>query len=171
MSNGRVTYAELKVAKGAKRHQIKPKGTKRSVSIPEKEITYADLNLQNVSPALQGNDKKYHCKGLAATPEKLIAGILGLTCLVLICIIVAVIIIYCRHCGPCAKEWLTYSNSCYYISPEKKTWNESVMACAANNSHLLYIDNQEEMVDDISISGIAGQELCIFQYSRYPAFY
>ncbi|KAG8505812.1 NKG2-A/NKG2-B type II integral membrane protein [Galemys pyrenaicus] len=146
MSDERVTYAELNVAKGSTGHRKKPKGTKGSTSVPEKEVTYADLTLGNAPRALQGSDSSNRCKGSAAPPEKLVAGLLGLACLVLMCSIGAVMESSAHHCGPCPEGWITYSNSCYYLSDEGKTWNESMTACAARKSHLLHIDNQEEMV-------------------------
>ncbi|KAF4022794.1 hypothetical protein G4228_014562 [Cervus hanglu yarkandensis] len=93
-------------------------------------------------------------------PEKFIAGILGLICLVLASILLTVIIvtplIHNRssecHCGHCPRDWLTYSNNCYYTSLEKKSWNESVRSCATKNSTLLYIDNEEETKFLMSLS-------------------
>ncbi|XP_045697014.1 NKG2-A/NKG2-B type II integral membrane protein-like isoform X2 [Phyllostomus hastatus] len=162
MSDQRVTYTELNRVKDAKRQHIKPEGTKGSTPGTEQELTYADLNLQNASQDLRASDRNGHCRASLSPPEKLIAGILGFICLVLMTTVVTRAVnqlsqaenktgnqttrnkkVY--HCGPCPPEWLMYSNNCYYISTEGKTWNESLMACASKNSNLLYIDNEEEM--------------------------
>ncbi|ELK31038.1 hypothetical protein MDA_GLEAN10001603 [Myotis davidii] len=124
MNNQRVTYAELNLAKSAKRQQRKPKGTQSSIPVTEQEITYAELALQNASRDLQERDKKDHSKVSPSPPEKCIAGTLGVFCLVLISAVVTIRILS-YHCGHCPKEWFTYSNNCYYISTENKTLNRS----------------------------------------------
>ncbi|XP_047597481.1 NKG2-C type II integral membrane protein-like [Lutra lutra] len=115
--------------------------------------------------------------------EKLIAGILGITCLVLAYIVARMIsslpcsgtpqqnnsypvtrIQKFDPCGHCPKEWITYSNNCYYISTERKSWNESLLSCAplsyvSKNSTLLYIENEEEM-------GLLGLFTCSSWISR-----
>uniref|UniRef100_A0A4W2GX03 NKG2-A/NKG2-B type II integral membrane protein-like n=1 Tax=Bos indicus x Bos taurus TaxID=30522 RepID=A0A4W2GX03_BOBOX len=160
MNNQGATYAELKGVKNSKRQKRKPKVSKSSISMTEQELTYVELNLQNASQNLHGNDKNHHSKGSPSPPEKFIAGILGIICLVLMSTVVTVIIVtpspviqernYSSlitrlqkecHCGHCPKDCL-----------EKKSWNESLISCATKNSTLLYIDNEEEMKFLMSLS-------------------
>ncbi|XP_053777794.1 NKG2-A/NKG2-B type II integral membrane protein-like isoform X2 [Desmodus rotundus] len=162
MSDQRVTYAELNLVKDAKRQHTKPKGTKGSIPGTEQGLTYAELNLQTASQDLRGSDENDHCRASLPPPEKLIAGILGVICLVLTCAVIPVAVNQPRatlkknysspitkiqkahSCGHCPPDWFTYSNNCYYISTEEKTWTESSMACASKSSSLVCIDDEEE---------------------------
>ncbi|KAM9684658.1 NKG2-A/NKG2-B type II integral membrane protein-like isoform 2-T2 [Dama dama] len=171
MNNQGETYVELKAVKSSKRQQMKLKISKSSSSITEQGLTYAELNLQNAPQNLRENDKNYHSKGSPSPPEKCIAGILGIICLVLMSTVVTVIVVTPStvireqnnssriarlqkefHCGCCSKEWFTYSNNCYSIRLEKETLNGSLMSCSTKNSTLLYIDNEEEMKFLMSLS-------------------
>ncbi|XP_077026150.1 NKG2-A/NKG2-B type II integral membrane protein-like isoform X2 [Tamandua tetradactyla] len=148
MNNQSVMYTELNLAKNPKRKQIKPQDINCSISNPEQEITYVELNLQNVSDNPHENDKNSHCKDFPSPPEKLIAGILGIACLILLSSVITMAVIVTAptsHCGRCPEGWFTYSNNCYYISAERKTWKDSLMACASNKSNLFYAENEEEM--------------------------
>ncbi|XP_012588259.1 PREDICTED: NKG2-A/NKG2-B type II integral membrane protein-like [Condylura cristata] len=95
MNHHRVTYAEVKLAKGSKSPQVKPQERKSCTTETEQGITYTELNLHK-SRGPQENGKSRQCKvsislpaGSPAPTEKLIAGVLGCACLVLICVIVA----------------------------------------------------------------------------------
>ncbi|KAB0353507.1 hypothetical protein FD755_023793, partial [Muntiacus reevesi] len=108
--NQGVTYAELKAVKNSKRQKIKPK-----------KLTYVELKLQNASQNLHRDDKNYHSKASPSPPEKLIDGILGIICLVLMPTVEATIV----------------------VTPSTVIQGQNTSSLI--NSILLYIDNEEEM--------------------------
>ncbi|KAK2537749.1 hypothetical protein Q9233_002599 [Columba guinea] len=48
-------------------------------------------------------------------------------------------------CPHCPEQWVTYRESCYFFSQEKKDWNSSQESCWAQGAHLLVISNTNEM--------------------------
>ncbi|XP_014394503.1 PREDICTED: natural killer cells antigen CD94-like isoform X1 [Myotis brandtii] len=101
-----------------------------------------------------------------STLWRLISGILGVTCLVLM----ATLGILLKNAltkqsiqptsspGPttmepqegsgycfCQEKWIGHQNNCYFISNERKTWAESRDFCASQNSSLLQLKNRDEL--------------------------
>ncbi|XP_054574493.1 natural killer cells antigen CD94 isoform X1 [Eptesicus fuscus] len=101
-----------------------------------------------------------------STPWRLISGILGVTCLVLM----ATLGILLKNaftkqsilptsspglttmepregsgCCFCQEKWIGYQCNCYFISNEKKSWAESRDFCASQNSSLLQLKNMDEL--------------------------
>ncbi|XP_017325819.1 natural killer cells antigen CD94 [Ictalurus punctatus] len=46
------------------------------------------------------------------------------------------------RCTMCPKGWLKFENSCYFISKERLTWQESREACQKQDGDLVVIDNE-----------------------------
>ncbi|XP_015990966.2 natural killer cells antigen CD94-like isoform X3 [Rousettus aegyptiacus] len=82
--------------------------------------------------------------GFQTTPWRLISGILGLMCLVLM-ITLGMLWKFCSSCCSCQEKWIGYQCNCYFISSETKTWAESRNFCASQNSSLLQLKNGTEL--------------------------
>ncbi|XP_021021084.1 NKG2-A/NKG2-B type II integral membrane protein-like isoform X2 [Mus caroli] len=174
MSNERVTYAELKVAKNSRNQHRKPRGPRSSISVIEQEIIYADFSFQNPSQEHPWICRNCRCKGFPSPPEKLIAGTLGLICFFLIVAVVVITTVptpYINYtlssaqtCPHCPKEWISYSHNCYFIGMERKSWNDSLVSCISKNCSLFHIDSEEEkdFLQSLSLVSWTG----IFRKSR-----
>nr|KAF6495523.1 killer cell lectin like receptor D1 [Rousettus aegyptiacus] len=100
--------------------------------------------------------------GFLTTPWRLISGLLGVMCLVLMATLGILLrnsfskqnILSTPSPGPtvepqkgssCQKMWIGYQCKCYFISNEMKTWEESRYFCASQNSSLLQLQNGDEL--------------------------
>ncbi|GAB5573519.1 killer cell lectin-like receptor subfamily G member 1 [Prionailurus iriomotensis] len=50
-------------------------------------------------------------------------------------------------CPSCPDFWVRYGDHCYYFSVEKNNWDSSLDFCLAEDSHLLMLTGNQEMVD------------------------
>ncbi|KAF6119332.1 killer cell lectin like receptor D1 [Phyllostomus discolor] len=78
------------------------------------------------------------------TPWRLISGIIGVMCLVLMATLGILLSNGCG-CYSCQEKWIGFQCNCFFISNERKTWAESRDICASRNSSLLQLRNRSEM--------------------------
>uniref|UniRef100_G3TFZ2 Natural killer cells antigen CD94 n=1 Tax=Loxodonta africana TaxID=9785 RepID=G3TFZ2_LOXAF len=94
-------------------------------------------------------------------PWRLISGILGVICLLLMAILFVIFfviswlhlnlhqitkgIIKYSDCCSCPEKWIGYRCSCYLIFNAEKTWAESRNFCASQNSSLLQLKSRDEL--------------------------
>uniref|UniRef100_A0A8C8XXZ9 NKG2-A/NKG2-B type II integral membrane protein-like n=1 Tax=Panthera leo TaxID=9689 RepID=A0A8C8XXZ9_PANLE len=179
-----MTYTLDQDLQGSSIQHLKPENINTSISITEQEMAHAEFNLQVASQELQGIDKNYLCKvfSFLLCPGRYIAEVLGIICLVLMSTVVKINVIpslwIISHnlspaclCCHCPKEWVTYSNNCYYISTEGKSWNESLTSCASKNSNLLYYDDEEDEVKSHKYQSHHGTEVWSFYQACPFSFY
>ncbi|XP_074873479.1 killer cell lectin-like receptor subfamily B member 1B allele C [Carettochelys insculpta] len=49
------------------------------------------------------------------------------------------------ECKLCPRDWVSHRGKCYWVSKERKHWNESFEDCREKSSQMLMIQDQEEM--------------------------
>ncbi|KAF6119330.1 killer cell lectin like receptor D1 [Phyllostomus discolor] len=102
------------------------------------------------------------------TPWRLISGIIGVMCLVLMATLGILLSNAFKEnakgnvqptsspgptteplegcgCYSCQEKWIGFQCNCFFISNERKTWAESRDICASRNSSLLQLRNRSEM--------------------------
>ncbi|XP_037701059.1 natural killer cells antigen CD94-like isoform X2 [Choloepus didactylus] len=98
-------------------------------------------------------------------PWRLISGILGIICLFLVSTLgILLKISFTKQiaqstfssgptigpqkvsgCCSCHEKWIGYQCNCYFFSDEEKSWKESSIACASQNSSLLQLESRDEL--------------------------
>uniref|UniRef100_A0A2K6SHG0 C-type lectin domain family 4 member A n=1 Tax=Saimiri boliviensis boliviensis TaxID=39432 RepID=A0A2K6SHG0_SAIBB len=111
------------------------------------EVTYAEVSFNNESKS-SGVNSSAASKARAA-PHKSNAGFPKLLCASLLTLFLLMAISFfiafvktAWNC--CPKNWKSFSSSCYFISTESATWQESENKCVRMAAHLLVINTQEE---------------------------
>ncbi|KAG8505202.1 Natural killer cells antigen CD94, partial [Galemys pyrenaicus] len=73
-----------------------------------------------------------------------ISGMLGIACLSLMATL-GIVLKNDTGYSSCQEGWVGYQCNCYFISSEKRTWEESTNFCVSQNSTLLHMHNREEL--------------------------
>ncbi|NP_001025079.1 killer cell lectin like receptor C3 [Rattus norvegicus] len=122
-----------------------------------------EFSFQHASQKHLKISRQGYCKNFSSPPEKLISGILGIIWFALLITLVfstRIVSSYteqkkqihsllnrtqkARPCTRCPDDWMSYSHNCYYISVERKSWNDGLTSCVSKNCSLLHIDSEEE---------------------------
>ncbi|XP_050800822.1 killer cell lectin-like receptor subfamily G member 1 [Gopherus flavomarginatus] len=145
MREQEVTYTEVKCHTSEQQRRQRPRNSE-SKEMRKKERIYMNTKCLTL-PKQQLNQRPENeeIKGFPAPapPWKIITVILGIFCLILLGVSVALAIKY-HSCPGCPDQWVRYRDSCYYFSNVKKDWNSSRNFCSAQDSGLLVISDTRE---------------------------
>ncbi|CAN0290863.1 unnamed protein product [Rangifer tarandus platyrhynchus] len=99
--------------------------------------------------------------GFQTTPWRLISGVLGVICLLLMAALGVLLknsltkqsvqlgpsteLSEESGCYSCQEKWIGYQCNCYFISNELKKWKDSRDFCVSHNSSLLQIQTRNEL--------------------------
>ncbi|XP_054832445.1 killer cell lectin-like receptor subfamily F member 1 [Eublepharis macularius] len=70
-------------------------------------------------------------------------------------------------CRLCPQNWSLHENKCYWVSKERRTWHKGKEDCTAKLSHMVVIQNQEEVAFIQSITD-GAQLLWIGLEATFP---
>ncbi|KAF7653229.1 hypothetical protein LDENG_00085820 [Lucifuga dentata] len=96
-------------------------------------------------------------------PVRAVAVCLGLLCFLLLAGIIGLILHCCqkeanqqisysamtyqqetKNLDKCSQGWHRFQNSCYFISPKLKTWNQGKQDCVRQDANLVIINSRNE---------------------------
>ncbi|XP_006875528.1 PREDICTED: C-type lectin domain family 4 member A isoform X2 [Chrysochloris asiatica] len=113
------------------------------------EITYAEVRFQNQSNSSDANSDPPAAPKEKTSPQKSNSGftkqlLVSLLILLLLLAISFFTAFISKSWDCCPEKWIAFNTSCYFISPEAKSWNESEKNCCGMGAHLLVINTVEE---------------------------
>ncbi|XP_025067240.1 natural killer cells antigen CD94-like isoform X2 [Alligator sinensis] len=166
MSHGEVTYTDVRFHSSSqeRRSQRSQKSEKNqrpqnneSKEMRETEVTYMDVRFhcssqERRSQRSQNSEKDQRpqnseSKDSPALPtprRRLITGILGILCLILLVTVVVLVAIRDKN-SSCPEKWKPHGHFCYLFTTDWKSWQESKGDCTSLDSKLLDIKNKEEL--------------------------
>ncbi|XP_019345580.1 natural killer cells antigen CD94 isoform X1 [Alligator mississippiensis] len=170
MSHEEVTYTAVRFHSSSqeRRSQRSQKSEKNqrpqnneSKEMRETEVTYMDMRFRSSSQERrsqrsqnsekdqrpQNNESKVLSLDSPALPtprKRLITGILGILCLILLVTVVVLVAIRDKT-SSCPDKWEPHGHFCYLFTNDWKSWQESKDYCTSLDSKLLDIKNKEEL--------------------------